>query len=577
VLVDSVEEIYTPIHMESARPAISYNTILSSADAAISGNPNSFYDDGLRDDIAFIDRRLGPDVHDNTLITNSVNGLFVRIRTQSGNPIDRLDLPARFDDIDVPHVISENFFISGTPGGSVSPGADRDPTTMEDARLRIDPGMIVKLSGSRIEARIGGQFIAEGTPGQPIIFTSLKDDKYGGSGTFDTNGDAGLPNTAAPAPGDWGGIYFGANSSGSLDFTRIFYAGGRIPIEGNFEEFNALEIHQADVRVANSIFQFNDDGFNAANGVTDRNGRGPNAEAVIFVRGAQPVIINNILRDNSGPVISINANAMQETVLSDYGRTTGAIDIRPHLNDNGLPLYGRFNDNRGPLVRMNRMIDNGINGMEVRGGTLTTETVWDDTDIAHILRNEIIVLNHHVFSGLRIQSSAQESLVVKLLGASAGFSASGVPLDIDDRIGGTVHIVGQPSRPVELTSLHDDSVPACPSSITTAMARPPRQRRATGEACGSASTATTAMFRSSSSGSWVTSAIPMSIPRRKPRSFWARWRPTKNRATTTGGWASRSTARSPSTARTTSMSIASPPTAAPRSGSISTARPSGWM
>jgi Dockerin type I domain/Right handed beta helix region/Bacterial pre-peptidase C-terminal domain len=53
-----------------------------------------------------------------------------------------------------------------------------------------------------------------------------------------------------------------------------------------------------------------------------------------------------------------------------------------------------------------------------------------------------------------------ESLVVKLLGTNAGFTASGTPLDINDRIGGTVQLVGQPNHPVILTSIFDATVGA---------------------------------------------------------------------------------------------------------------------
>ena len=52
--------------------------------------------------------------------------------------------------------------------------------------------------------------------------------------------------------------------------------------------------------------------------------------------------------------------------------------------------------------------------MVVRPAVLTTKTAWDDTDIAHVLLGEIILLNHHTFSGLQFRSSDQESLVVKL-------------------------------------------------------------------------------------------------------------------------------------------------------------------
>ena len=74
--------------------------------------------------------------------------------------------------------------------------------------------------------------------------------------------------------------------------------------------------------------------------------------------------------------------------------------------------------------------------MVVRAEELTTQSIWDDTDIVHVVLGEIAVNNHHTYSGLRLQSSATESLVVKLEGDDAGFTANGIPLEIDDRIGG---------------------------------------------------------------------------------------------------------------------------------------------
>ena len=104
--------------------------------------------------------------------------------------------------------------------------------------------------------------------------------------------------------------------------------------------------------------------------------------------------------------------------------------------------------------------NNNINGMLVRGATLTTESVWDDTDIVHVVQETIYVPDFHTKGGLRLESSPTESLVVKLAGENAGFTATGRPLDINDRIGGSVHIIGQPGRPVVLTSLSDGTVGA---------------------------------------------------------------------------------------------------------------------
>ncbi|MEX2558268.1 MAG: choice-of-anchor L domain-containing protein, partial [Pirellulales bacterium] len=165
------------------------------------------------------------------------------------------------------------------------------------------------------------------------------------------------------------------------------------------------------------------------------------------------VLVNNVFRNNQGAAISINVNALRSDFVPDWGRSRGIIDT-----------FDQFNDNRGPLVRLNR-IGNisgnaAINGMLVRGGTLNVESVWDDADIVHVLLNEVAVPNFHTFGGLRLQSSPTQSLVVKLRGDDAGFTATGTPLDINDRIGGSIQIVGAPGRPVVLTAIADDSVGA---------------------------------------------------------------------------------------------------------------------
>jgi hypothetical protein len=92
---------------------------------------------------------------------------------------------------------------------------------------------------------------------------------------------------------------------------------------------------------------------------------------------------------------------------------------------------------------------------------LTTQSVWDDTDIVHVVLDDTIyVPDFQTYGGLRLQSSPRESLVVKLFGDNAGIVTTGRPLDITDRIGGMLHIVGQPGYPVILTSLRDDTAAA---------------------------------------------------------------------------------------------------------------------
>jgi hypothetical protein len=620
VSVDSALESFAPIQIETTRPTVVFNTITNSAGAPIAATPNSFEDTG---------DRFGPEFRGNRLTDNTVNGLFIKIDTQFGTPIDRLDVPARFKSTDIVYVLQENLLISGGAGGYTSTVSRlgnlvagnsrvtglaqtsdlrvgmqvevRDPAnpdvsalplgfvtitsidspteltlsvaprvtvnfatlmfrsvpaparveatgdisissavisnlsstagvtvgmrvelvdpsspgtavwsdgirpvhlatvlsvnpftsavTLSGAaiksltgvrvsfiddrsdnrgafrplgfarpagRLAIDPGVVVKLQDARIELERGSsQLLAEGTLGKPIIFTSLGDNRYGAGGTFDTNGSVpdkfdpvGQP-IGALSRGDWGGIVLNAGASASIDRAYLAFGGGSTPIEGGFDSFNVLEVHQGDLRLANSRVEFNAAGLAG----TNRAGRGDNAEATVFVRGAQPIIVGNDFRSNRGAVISVNANALSDLRRGDSGRSTGAID-----------RYRSYDDNFGPLVRGNRLTYrpglDAIAGMVVRGGEITVESVWDDIDIVHVSRDEITVQNFHTATGLRLLSRPDASLVVKLQGSTAGFTAAGESLDIDDRIGGTVQVIGQPGYPVTLTSLRDDGVGA---------------------------------------------------------------------------------------------------------------------
>lgn len=435
VRVDAQLASFSPIQVESTRPTIAFNTITRSANAAIAATPNSFEDSN---------GRIGPDIRGNTITGNTTNGLFVKIDTGFGRPLETLDVPARFRSTDIVYVLQENLVISGGAGGYVDDGGI--VRARPSGRLTIDPGAVVKLLGSRIELDRGiSQLVAEGQPNNRVIFTSFGDNRFGAGGTFDTNGN--LPDTVAA--GDWGGIVLNAGSKASIDNAYIAYGGGSTPIEGTFDRFNVIEVHQGDLRLANSRIENNATG----QATTNRTGRGGNTAATVFVRGAQPIIVGNDFRANAGAVVTINANSFTDESRPDVGRSTGAIG-----------RYAQYDANVGPLLAGNRLAYTSataaVTGVVVRGEELTIESIWDDTDIVHVLQSEIIVNNLHTETGVRLQSRSDASLVVKLFGASAGFTAAGFPLDITDRVGGTVQVVGQPGYPVILTSLRDDTVGA---------------------------------------------------------------------------------------------------------------------
>ena len=436
VLEDSQLASFAPIEVQNTRPTIAFNSITASAGPAIAATPDSFEDSGYR---------IGPDIRGNVVTGNSINGLLLKIDTGFGKPLQDLDVPARFRSTDIVYVLAENLVIAGGPGGYVDDGTGV-VTARRSGRMTLDPGVVLKLQGSRIELDRGvSQLIAEGQANKRVVFTSLGDTRFGAGGTFDTNGS--LPNNARA--GDWGGIVIEAGSKASIDNAYLGFGGGSTPIEGSFDSFNVIETHQGDLRIANSRIENNASGRATGN----RSGRGGNDSATIFARGAQPIVVANDFRANVGAVISVNANSFSEVSRPDVGRSTGAI-----------ARFSQYDDNVGPLLRGNRMAyatgTAAIQGVVVRGEEITVESVWDDTDIVHVLLSEIIVNNFSTATGIRLQSKSDASLVVKLFGPTAGFTASGYGLDIPDRIGGTVQVVGQPNYPVILTSLRDDSVGA---------------------------------------------------------------------------------------------------------------------
>ena len=722
VVIDSVQQTVNSIQIADMRPTVTFNRITLGADSAMSATPDSF-EETLFSDHRFQRKgsftpdydRVGPEIHDNLLINNSINGLFIKVSTLAGSELKQLTVPGRFNDTDIVHVISENIVLSGNPGGglldntiapsnlislapslggNLTPGdyqykltfvdkngyetppseatprltlgggqtavrfiglpgvsgeyvsrrlyrndsvggpyrlvaeldgtsttytdrggllsdpsdalatllrdrpvvssvgvnaiaggtlpigsfnyrvvmvdamgreslasnatgsatttasvgaipanrsirltslpsvqtgfagrriyrssvggvgpytlvADlRDPAISSlvdngtslpgtlsvetsgnvrprfDASLVMDPGLIAKLEGSRIELGHSTQMLAEGVDGGRIVLTSKQDDRFGAGGTFDTNNN-GLNGASDARQQDWSGIYASPGANLSFDNSVIAYSGGISRLEGTFKAFSPVELQQATARFANTVFENNGNGM-GGQGPIDRLGRPANENypfgnnnsrgSTVFARGTQPIFLNNVFQNNNGTAITIDANSMDAQLRGDLGRQTGNVDRDKTVDWN-----------RGPLFRGNRLFNNSINGLEIRAdaatndrdednlavrdlqrNNLTTDSVWDDTDIVHVLFESVTVGNLQQVGGLRLQSAVNESLVVKMEGQGSNFDqergtgliATGNFSSISDRVGGTVQVLGMPGFPVVLTSLRDDGVGA---------------------------------------------------------------------------------------------------------------------
>jgi PKD repeat protein len=87
-----------------------------------------------------------------------------------------------------------------------------------NAPLTIEAGAIVKFDNGAGLLAATGTITANGSSANPIIFTSWKDDSFGG----DNNGDG---TTSFPHKGDWHWISFGTSSGNSLNYCKVLYAG----------------------------------------------------------------------------------------------------------------------------------------------------------------------------------------------------------------------------------------------------------------------------------------------------------------------------------------------------------------
>jgi RHS repeat-associated protein len=111
-----------------------------------------------------------------------------------------------------------------TPSGS--PYVVRGIVTVANgATLTIGSGTVVKFeAGASLIVRAGATLVANGTPSNLVVFTSIKDDTAGG----DTNRDG---NNSTPQPGDWNALEIGNDGRAYGSITNaVVRFGGRLGI-----------------------------------------------------------------------------------------------------------------------------------------------------------------------------------------------------------------------------------------------------------------------------------------------------------------------------------------------------------
>ncbi|MEX2115847.1 MAG: dockerin type I domain-containing protein, partial [Bacteroidota bacterium] len=232
--------------------------------------------------------------------------------------------------------------------------------------LTIDPGTVIKFAneysggaaGSLGRFKVDGVLKSEGTLTEKIVFTSWKDDSYGG----DSNADS---NATVPGPGNWDVIYLAgaSNNASHILHTIVRYGGyagsGNIrldlntaPIDSSFVSYSSnygiYTVSASPSIFANEIHHNNYGLYitGTSNPVINYNNISENTTYGMY-QGTSNTInaTNNFWGHESGPFV----NQGSPFNLSGQGNriyiASGAVNYMPYLTTRSGILLGDVSEN----------------------------------------------------------------------------------------------------------------------------------------------------------------------------------------------------------------------------------------
>ena len=305
-----------------------------------------------------------------------------------------------------------------TVAGSPYIVTDEGLTVNDGVTLTLEPGVVVKFESANAGIYVRGTLNASGTPDNKIVFTSLKDDSYGG----DTNGDGGV---TSPKPGDWG--YLRCYGSGSNDGIGIFdhcivrYGGNSSYYPANVysHESNSFSFKNSvsEYSERNGIYSY------SSNPIISNSTFNNNGIHGLYTLSGSPIVTNNTFNHNSDHGFCSEVSTLSVTNNTFTNNTNYATYL------SGVTITS-FRDNKGS--------ENGINGLGV-SGTVSTSQTWGQS-------SPYITLNTGVTVNDGVTLTLEPGVVVKFESANAGIY-----------VRGTLNASGTPDNKIVFTSLKDDS------------------------------------------------------------------------------------------------------------------------
>jgi parallel beta-helix repeat protein len=313
-------------------------------------------------------------------------------------------------------------------------------TIPQGKTLTIEPGVVIKFKDGYSWIRVNGTLkaIGEETDDKKIVFTSFRDDEYGG----DTNNDG---TSTSPSAGNWRQIYFSSSSTNSQLENVIVRYGGYIassfidcPQQMAGILVDNTSISLKDSRIENNksrgLYLINSPATTTIDHVQFLNQVGCHGEETntLLIEGGSPAIKNSLFKENSYGIYIRN---WQDSKNNLYLATP--VIENNIFEENKTPIYL---SSGYPSFENNQMPGNSntFNGVFVAGWfNIERETTWQ-ADLPYIIEYTLTILPDATLT-------LNPGVVIKFI---SGYSRITVQ--------GTLKAIGKPNEKIVFTSYFDD-------------------------------------------------------------------------------------------------------------------------